>query len=134
MAYDKKKIYKEVIEAIRFNKLKHFDYIEGFVEPCTKTLYDLFPMESDELHNIKRELSLNKINSKTKMINKWEASDNPTLQIAAFKLIASNEEKQSLSTNYQKTEHSGEIKTTQLSNLSTEELLKRAEATKKISE
>ena len=134
MAYNKELIYEEVIKAIKDNKLKHFDYIEGFVEPCTKTLYEIFPMGGDESHAIKRELSLNKINSKTKMVNKWEESDNATLQIAAYKLIASDEERQALSTNYQKTEHSGEVKTTSLSDLPTDELLKRAKATKTIGE
>lgn len=134
MAYDKEKVFKEVIKAIKDNNLKHFDYIEGFIDPCTKTLYDLFPVESDELHSIKSELSLNKISSKNKMVNKWEESDNPTLQIAAFKLIATEEEKQSLSTNWQKNEHSGEIKTKDVSQLSTDELIARASATKKISE
>ncbi len=105
MAYDRELIYKEVIEAIKQNKLKHFDYIEGFVEPCTKTLYEMFPMEGDESHAIKRELSLNKISSKTKMINKWEESENATLQIAAFKLIATDEERESLSTNWTKADH-----------------------------
>lgn len=105
MAYNKDTVYADVIEAIRFNKLKHFDYIEGFVEPCTKTLYEIFPMESDESHAIKRELSLNKINSKTKMVNRWEESENATLQIAAFKLIATDEERESLSTNWTKADH-----------------------------
>jgi len=111
MAYDREKVFNDVINAIRENKLKHFDYIQGFVEPCTKTLYDLFTEESDELHAIKRELELNKVAAKTKMRNKWEESENPTLQIAAFKLIATDEEQHALSTNYQKTEHSGAITT-----------------------
>jgi len=109
MAYDKEELFKEVIEAIRENKLKHFNYIQGYVEPCTDTLYEMFPLKSVESDTIKRELGLNKITSKTKMRNKWEDSDNPTLQIAAFKLIADEEELQALSTNWQKNEHSGEI-------------------------
>ena len=100
MAYDKKIIFEKVIDVIRNNKLKHFDYIEGFVEPCTKTLYDLFPMESNELHAIKRELDNNKIATKIKLLNNWEDSENATLQIAAFKLIATQEERKNLSQNY----------------------------------
>ena len=110
MAYSTEQLYKEVIEAIRVNKLKCFDYIEGFVSAETSTLYRHFPKDCNEHNTIKRELELNKINAKNKMRNKWEESDNPTLQIAAFKLCATDEEKQSLSTNWQKTEHSGEIK------------------------
>lgn len=111
MAYDKKKIYNDVINAIKKHKLKHFAYIQAYVGPCTERLYEFFPIDSNESNAIKRELELNKINAKVKMRNKWEESDNPTLQIAAFKLIATEEEQQALSTNYQKTEHSGEIKT-----------------------
>jgi hypothetical protein len=112
MAYNKEKVFEDVIKAIKKNKLKHFNYIEGYVAPSIPTLYEFFPLESNEFNTIKRELELNKINSKTKMVNKWEDSDNPTLQIAAFKLIATDDEQKALSTNYQKTEHSGEIKGT----------------------
>lgn len=100
MAYNKEEIYEEVIKAIKDNNLRRFDYIEGYIEPCTKTLYEYFPIESNELHTIKRELEKNKIASKTKMVGKWESSDNPTLQIAAFKLIATDEERKCLSTNF----------------------------------
>ncbi len=136
MAYDKEKIFKEVIKAIKDNKLKNFEHIGNFIEPTVKTLkeWDWDNGECDECYTIKKELGFNKISSKIKLVNKWEDSDNPTLQIAAFKLIATEEEKQSLSTNWQKNEHSGEIKTKDVSQLSTDELIARANATKKISE
>jgi hypothetical protein len=122
MAYDKEAMYKQVLDVIKEHKLKHFDYIEGFVSPCTKTLYDLFPTKSDELHAIKRELDKNKISSKTKLRNNWEDSENPTLQIAAFKLIASDSERRALSTNWTEleTEHKN---LPDLSNLTYEQLL-----------
>ena len=100
MAYDKEKLYTDVLNAIDIHRLKNFDHIEGFVAPCTKTLYDIFPMESDELHAIKRALEKNKINTKVKLVNNWEESENPTLQIAAFKLVATQEERKALSQNY----------------------------------
>lgn len=100
MAYNKEEIYQEVIEAIKKNKLNHFDYIQGYVKPCTKTLYEFFPEESNELHSIKRELQNNKIEAKSKMISKWLESDNATLQIAAFKLLATDEERKNLSSTF----------------------------------
>jgi len=108
MAYDKEEVFEEVIKVIRDNKLKHFYYIEGFIEPTTPTLYEFFPLESDEFNTIKRELGLNKIASKNKMVNKWEDSENAALQIAAFKLIATDEEREALSTNYQKVDQKTE--------------------------
>ncbi len=127
MAYNKKEILKDVLLAIKIHQLKHFDYIEAFVSPCTKTLYDLFPVESKELQTIKRELDNNKISSKTKMINKWEDSDDPTLQIAAFKLIATNEERKALSTNWNENNHSGELNTNTTIIVNSEDSKKRLE-------
>jgi hypothetical protein len=132
MAYDKKKIFNDVINAIRENKLKHFEYITGYVEPSTPTLYEFFPLESNEFNTIKSELELNKIAAKTKMRNKWEDSDNPTLQIAAFKLIATDEEQKALSTNWTKNEHDVEIKSKDIAEYTTEELAKRAESIRTI--
>jgi len=113
MAYNKEKVFKDVIKAIKENKLKRFYQIELFVEPTLKTLreWEWDNGECAECYNIKRELELNIIAAKLKMTNKWEDSDNPTLQIAAFKLMATDDEQKALSTNWQNTEHSGEIKT-----------------------
>ena len=100
MAYDKEKVYNDVISAINIFKLKHFEYVQAYVEPSMPTLYELFPLESYELNTIKAALEKNKINAKTKMVDKWQDSENPTLQIAAFKLIATDEERKALSTNW----------------------------------
>lgn len=106
MAYDKEIIYNQVLEVIEKEKLKYFDYIQGFIQPCTKTLYDLFPVESNEFHTIKKALENNAIASKNKLLNKWESSEIPALQIAAFKLMATNEERKALSTNWNESKHS----------------------------
>lgn len=102
MAYNKDKIYKEVIKAIDDNKLKHFSHIESFIEPSLKTLkeWNWDNGECSECATIKRKLIINKIEAKIKMSNKWENSDNPTLQIAAFKLIATDEERKCLSSTF----------------------------------
>jgi hypothetical protein len=134
MAYNKEDLYNEVIEAIKTNKLKHFNYIERFINATMPTLYDHFPVDSNEFKTIKRELGINRIASKLKMVNKWEDSENPTLQIAAFKLIANEDEQQALSTNWQKSEHSGEINTNKidLSKLTEQELRAYAELQSKL--
>ncbi|MCP4336256.1 MAG: hypothetical protein GY679_00175 [Mycoplasma sp.] len=127
MAYTKQQkesIFKEIVKAIKGNKLKHFSYIGNFIEPDVKTLERWGWKTNDECPEcltIKSELAFNKISSKIKLINKWEDSDNPTLQIAAFKLIATDEEQKALSTNYQQTEHSGEIKTTPIKGITFDE-------------
>jgi hypothetical protein len=93
MAYDKDQLIKLSIEAIGKHQLKNVTYIPAYLPCCTSTFYDLGLEKSED---IKKALFENKIKAKTKLKNNWENSDNPTLQIAAFKLMAEDEELQAL--------------------------------------
>jgi len=108
VAYNKENIFNEILSAIKIYKLKHYEYVQAYVAPSMPTLYEFFPLESNEFNTIKAELEKNKIDSKTKMVNKWEESENATLQIAAFKLIATDEERKALSTNWNDITSKGE--------------------------
>ena len=68
MAYDKEQVYEDVINAIIMHKIKHFDYIQAYVDPSIETLYQFFPLKSEQSDTIKRLLSDNKINAKTKFV------------------------------------------------------------------
>ena len=105
MAYDKDKIFEEILVVIEAHKIKHFSYLQAYVEPETSTLYLLFPKESEQFNTIKRALKDNKITSRQAMLKKWEDSENATLQIAAFKMIASKKERKALSTNWNNNDH-----------------------------
>lgn len=87
--YNKEAILEECIKVIKEEKLTFFTDLCLFIEPSLQTLYD---WEFEKLETIKSELKKNKLASKKKMRNKWEDSDNATLQIAAYKLIAEKEE------------------------------------------
>ena len=92
MAYDKKKLYKQALQAIEKNKLFFIEDVVAYL-PCRKqTLYDLFPLHSDEMDTIKESLDKNKTEIKVSMRNKWYKSDNPTLQMGLMKLIGTEEE------------------------------------------
>ena len=53
MAYDKTKLYEQAKEAIEKNNLFFIEDIVAFI-PCTKaTFYDYFPVDSDELNDLK---------------------------------------------------------------------------------
>jgi hypothetical protein len=106
MAYDKSEIEQKAIEAIKDNELTFFDEICLFVEPSRATLYNL---ELDKLDSIKESLAKNKLKKKNKMRKKWEDSDNATLQISAYKLLATDEELEKLTVNNNKNQHSGEL-------------------------
>jgi len=108
MAYNKEKLYKQAIEVAQEKKCYFIEQVVSFM-PCDKTtFYSHFKLDSNELNAIKEILDLNKINTKTKMYDKWFESDNATLQLAFFKLIGDDNERKALSTNWN--EHSGEFK------------------------
>jgi hypothetical protein len=89
MAYDRDKILNKCIEAIKKNKLVFFDEISQYVEPTRSCLYQ---WEFEKLDVIKEALEDNRVAHKSIMRNRWIQSDQPTLQIAAYKLMASDEE------------------------------------------
>ena len=92
MAYDKQKIYEQALVAIEENKLFFVEDVISYL-PCAKaTFYDFFPINSDELNTIKDMLEKNKTAIKVSMRAKWYKSDNPSLQIALMKMIATDDE------------------------------------------
>ena len=65
MAYDRKKIYNQAIDAIKENNLFFIEDIIAFI-PCNKdTFYRFFPKGSDEYDTLKRLLEDNKIRTKS---------------------------------------------------------------------
>jgi hypothetical protein len=104
MAYDRKKIFEQAKEVIVKNKLFFIEDIVAFL-PCAKqTFYDFFPVDSDELDELKGLLETNRTELKVSMRSKWYKSNAPALQMALMKLIASPEELRKLSMNHQVTE------------------------------
>ena len=89
MAYSTKQLEKEILKAIKENNLMFFDDIQAYVEPNNKTLYN---HKLQELQTIKSLLAINRIKTKIGLKKKWRESDNPTLQIALYKLIGTREE------------------------------------------
>lgn len=100
MAYDKKKIYEQAKEVIVKHKLFFIEDIVAFL-PCQKsTFYDLIPVSSNEMNELKELLNLNRTELKISMRSKWYKSNAPALQMALMKLIASPEELKRLSMTY----------------------------------
>ena len=61
MAYDKKKIYKQAIEAIKDNTIYFIEDVVAFLPISKSTFYDYFPIDSNELNDIRELLEQNKI-------------------------------------------------------------------------
>ena len=93
MAYSKIKIYRKIIEA--FNDQETGKDITSIVDLLnvlpisSRTFYN---WELHEMQSIKRKLENNIVWIKRNLRSKWFKSDNPTLQIALYKLIGTPEE------------------------------------------
>ena len=97
MAYDKDKIFKKAINAIKANNLYFIEDVIAFL-PCAKqTFYDLFKVDSDEMDAIKAELENNRITTKVKLRKKFFDGERSAELISLYKLIATDEERKALS-------------------------------------
>ena len=93
----KEKYEKELIEAIKKHKIAFFDHAFPFVSFSSSTAYN---HELEKLESIRDLISNNRHKAKNYMLNKWIGSDNPTLQIAAMRLLSTSEEHQKLNQTY----------------------------------
>jgi len=92
MAYDRVKIFEQAKEVIEKNKLFFIEDVVAYLPIAKKTYYEYFPIDSDESNALKELLETNKTNVKVAMRSKWYKSDNPTLQVALMKIIATDDE------------------------------------------
>ena len=89
---------RRIIEIITKNKLCRNAHIFGFYTEIGEAhFYDLGLNRSEA---IKEALSANRSKASGYLLSKWIASDNATLQIAAMRLVCSEEERQALSQAY----------------------------------
>jgi hypothetical protein len=102
MAYDTAELERQILEVIEKEELTFFSEISLFIPASERTLYN---KEMQEMQSIKEALEANKIRHKSKMRKKWRDSENATLQISAYKLLADDEELKKLTMN--KVEASG---------------------------
>lgn len=101
MAYDKQKIFEQAKEVTVKHKLFFIEDIVAFL-PCAKpTFYEFFPVDSNEMNELKELLETNRTTLKVSMRSKWYTSNAPALQMALMKLIASPEELRKLSMTHQ---------------------------------
>jgi hypothetical protein len=100
MGYNKKNIYEKSVKLITS---KNLFFVEDVISllPCVKsTFYDLLPIGSNESNHIKELLDENRVNEKLilrKSFRKGPSSE----KLALYKLICTDEERKSLSMNYQ---------------------------------
>lgn len=89
MAYDKKVLEKQALEAIKEHNLTTNEQVICFL-PCSEATF--YNHKLGELEAIKKEIENNRVKRKIKLIKKLEDYDSPTATIAAIKLYATEDE------------------------------------------
>jgi len=104
MAYDKTKIFEQAKEVIVKHKLFFVEDIVAFLPISKPTFYEYYPIDSNEINELKGLLDTNRTELKVSMRSKWYKSNAPALQMALMKLIATPEELRKLSMQHQAVE------------------------------
>lgn len=97
MSDKSKKYEEELLKVIKSKKIAFFDHCFGFTSFSRTTGYEYKLNDSDA---IKDAINQNRVTAKNYMLNKWIASNNPTLQISAMRLLSDAEEHKKLNQSY----------------------------------
>jgi len=89
----------EILQVIKTNNLFSIEDIFAFYSGCCKATF--YNNKLNELDSLKRAIDDNKTKTKQSLKNKWYKSENPTLQLALYKSICTDEERKAISMNYQ---------------------------------
>ena len=114
MAYNKKEIFEQAKSAIKENNLFFIDDIVAWLPISKPTLYEFFPLESNELNILKRMLNINKVRTKSAIRAKLFKGQKAAELLALYRLICTPEERKALNQQYIEHEvpNGLEIKTT----------------------
>lgn len=90
----KEEIYDKCVELLENDKnsIRYIDELVAYLPICRTTFYDYFKVNSNKLNTIKELIDNNKVKVKSDLRRKWETSDNATLQMGAYKLLANEDE------------------------------------------
>ena len=89
MAYKKADMIKQSLEAIKENDLVFVDEIIAFVPFGKNSFYNY---KLNEVNEITKALDDNRIKIKQELRKNWRSSKSPALQIALYKLLATEQE------------------------------------------
>ena len=108
MAYNAKELFKKAKDLIPKHKLIFIEDVAAMLGIAKSTFYEHIPIDSNESNELRDLIEKNKIELKVSMRKKWFQSDNPTLQMALYKLTSTKEEHKALQMNYTENENRGE--------------------------
>lgn len=97
MAYKKQEIINKCYEIIEGESIVYIEELVAFLPISKRTFYQ---WNLHKLQELRDELENSKIKQKSYQRKMWEQSDNPTLQLASYRLKCTDDEHRKLSTNY----------------------------------
>lgn len=99
---------KEIVDIISKHKVMKIQHIfQHYFDLKSAQFYNL---ELEKSESIKEAINLNRTKAVSYMINKWIDSENPTLQISAFKVLCDDDERKKLSMQFMESENKHELK------------------------
>lgn len=101
MAYDRKKKYEQAKQVIEKHHLFFIEDVVSMLGVAKPTFYEMFPIDSNEMNEIKRLLETERVTMKVKLRAKLFSSKSDTGTLALYKLICTDEERKALSQTYQ---------------------------------
>ena len=103
MAYDPKELEKQAIEVIKKHNIMFIEHLVAYL-PCSKKTF--YEHKLHESNAIKKGIEGNRTSKKVSLLNNWINQDaSPVLQIAAMKMISSQEEAHRLNGTKQEIKH-----------------------------
>lgn len=108
MGKSKEEHEREITEVIINNKIMCADHIFAHYTGLKSSQF--YNLELQKSESIKDAIHTNKSKGASYLLNKFIASDNPTLQISAFKIICSDEQRKKLSMQFVESENKHELK------------------------
>lgn len=85
---------KKIVDVITRHRVMYIQHIFGYYGGMSRSLF--YERGLDKLDTIRNALEKNRCKAKGYMLDKWVASDNPTLQIAAYRMLGDDEERERL--------------------------------------
>jgi hypothetical protein len=100
MTHNKQKLFEKAKQVAQSKKLIFIEEVVSFLPISKDAFYRYYPVDSDEYDEIRRIIDDNKVAIKSTMRKKWYDSDNPTLQLALYRLTSTQEEHKKLNQSY----------------------------------
>lgn len=108
MGKTKQQHEEEILDVIVKQKIMRIQHIFSHYTDLQRAQF--YNLDLDKSDSIKEAISKNKTKAVSYMLNKWISSENPTLQISAFKVLCDDDERKKLSMQFMESDNKHELK------------------------